>query len=376
MKLIARVKLNASTEPGELLLQTMEAANNLCDWISQQAWESKKFRRYNIQNATYHTARQESGLAAQVVIRCIAKVADSYQKDRDNLRTFKPHGAIAYDDRILSWETDNQIVSIWTVKGRERIPYVVTDYHRELLQYRQGETDLICRKGVFYLLAVCEIPDPDERDVDTALGVDLGVTNIAADSDGDVHTGEPIERNRAKYQRLRNQLQKRQTDSARRKLKKLSGKQARFQRDTNHVISKRLVAKSERTNRAIALEDLTHIRSRTRVKGKAERAKRSNWSFAQLRDFVTYKARRAGVPVKLVDPAYTSQRCSECGHIERANRKSQSEFLCCVCGHAAHADVNAAENIAWDAFNRPHVGMSADHRALDLQATGLVPVVS
>jgi IS605 OrfB family transposase len=210
--------------------------------------------------------------------------------------------------------------------------------------------------------------------VDTALGVDLGVVNIAADSDGNTHTSEPIERNREKHQRLRNQLQKRQTDSARRKLKKLTGKQARFQRNTNHVISKRLVAQAERTNRAIALEDLTGIRARTRVKGKQQRARRSNWSFAQLRDFVTYKARRAGIPVKLIDPAYTSQRCSACGHIERANRKSQSEFSCCVCGHTDHADVNAAQNIAWAAFNQPIVGRSAEHRALDLQAAGLVPV--
>ena len=340
MKLIARVKLNASPEQGTLLLQTMEAANTLCNWISQQAWESKKFRRYDIQNVTYHTARQKSGLAAQVVIRCIAKVADSYHKDRDTLRTFRPHGAIAYDDRILSWETDNQVVSIWTVNGRARLDFSVTDHHRKLLHYRQGETDLVYRKGMFYLLAVCEIPDPDERDVDTALGVDLGVVNIAADSDGNTHTSEPIERNRAKHQRLRQQLQQRQTDSARRKLKKLAGKQARFQRNTNHVISKRLVAQAERTNRAIALEDLTGIRERTRVKGRQQRARRSNWSFAQLRDFVTYKARRAGIPVKLVDPAYTSQRCAACGHIERANRKSQSEFSCCVCGQAAHADVN------------------------------------
>jgi IS605 OrfB family transposase len=369
VKLIARVKLNANPEQSDLLLQTMEAANTLCDWISQHAFEQHTFRRYDIHNAIYHTARQQTNLASQIIVRCTAKVADSYQKDRDTLRTFKPHGAIAYDDRILSWETNNQVVSIWTVKGRRCIDYSMTDYHKQLLHYRQGETDLVYRKGAFYLLAVCEIPEPDERDVDTALGVDLGVVNIASDSDGNIHTSEPIERNRAKHQRLR------QTDSARRKLKQLTGKQARFQRNTNHVISKRLVAEAARTNRAIALEELTGIRERTRVKGKAQRARRSNWSFAQLRDFVTYKARRAGVPVKLVDPAYSSQRCAACGHIERANRRSQSKFSCCACGHTDHADVNAAKNHAWAAFNQPNVGMSGVS-ALDLQAAGLVPAVS
>jgi IS605 OrfB family transposase len=364
MKLIARIKLNVSLEQGDLLRQTMEAANALCDWISQQAWEGKQFRRYDIQNLVYRAARQASGLSAQMVIRCIAKVADSYQKDHKTLRAFKPHGAIAYDDRILSWETDNQFVSIWTINGRARIAYSVTDYHHQLLQYRQGESDLIYYKGGFYLLAVCELPDPDERDVESALGVDLGVVNLATDSDGEIASSDVIERNRLKHQRLRQQLQKCQTDSARRKLKQLSGKQRRFQRNTNHVISKRLVAKAERTNRAIALEKLTGIRERTRVRlakgkhGNQQRARRSNWSFAQLRDFVTYKAKRTGIRVVLVKPAYTSQRCFACGHIERANRKSQSEFLCCVCGHAAHADVNAAKNIAWAAFNQPNVGMS------------------
>jgi putative transposase len=375
MKLIARVKLNPTPEQATLLLQTIEAANGLCEWISQQAWKRNTFRRFDIHNAIYAIARQKSNLSSQVVVRCIAKVADAYHLDRETQRRFKPQGAIAYDDRILTWETNHQVVSIWALGGRQRISYSVTEYHKQLLQYRQGESDLVYRQGIFFLLAVCEIPDPDERDVDSALGVDLGVTNIATTSDGEISSSDGIERQRLKHQRLRNQLQKRQTDSARRKLKQLSGQQSRFQRNTNHCISKRLVAEAERTNRAIALEDLTGIGERTRVKGKRPRAKRSNWSFAQLRAFVTYKAKQRGVRLILVDPHYTSQRCFACGHIERANRKSQSEFLCCACGHVDHADVNAAKNIAWAAFNQPIVGMSSTF-ALDLQATGLVPVVS
>jgi transposase len=66
----------------------------------------------------------------------------------------------------------------------------------------------------------------------------------------------------------------------------------------------------------------------------------------QLRAFIAYKARAAGVRLVLVDPAYTSQTCSRCGHCERANRKSQAKFLCVSCGFSAHADVNAAVNIA------------------------------
>lgn len=359
MKLIAQVKLQPDNEQRAALFETLEQANALCNWLNEQAWEQRKFRRFALQTATYHSARERSGLAAQVVIRCLAKVADAYNLDRNTQRTFKSHGAIGYDDRILSWYTDQHAVSIWSVSGRLHIPYRAGERQHELLRYRQGESDLVYRKGEFYLLATCEIPDPDERDVDTALGVDLGVTNIATTSDGDIMTQDAIEKNRRKHQRLRTDLQQRGSLSAKRHLRKLVGRQRRFQKDINHQISKRLVQVAERTHRGIALEDLTHIRSRTRVKGSENRARHSNWAFAQLRQFIVYKARMAGVRVWVVDPRYTSQRCVACGHIERANRKSQSEFSCCACGYTAHADVNAANNIAWAVVMQPIVSETA-----------------
>jgi putative transposase len=149
-------------------------------------------------------------------------------------------------------------------------------------------------------------------------------------------------------------LQQRGSMNAKRHLRKLAGKQRRFQKDTNHRIAKQLVQKAKDTRRSIALEELTHIRSRTTVR-KSGRARHSNWAFGQLRAFISYKARLSGVPIALVDPAYTSQRCSACGHTERRNRKSQAEFCCVVCGHTAHADCNAACNISWAAVIRPIV---------------------
>jgi IS605 OrfB family transposase len=246
-------------------------------------------------------------------------------------------------------------VSIWTVNGREHIPYGTGERQRELLAYRQGETDVVYFNGMFFLLAVCGIPDPDERDVEGALGVDLGVTNIAADSDGNFHTSEAIERNRQKMQILRSDLQARGSLSAKRHLRQLAGRQRRFQKDINHQISKRLVETAQRTNRAIALEELTGIRSRTRARGAEQRARHSNWAFAQLRTFIEYKARLAGIPVILVDPRHTSQQCSCCGFVDKHNRRSQSEFLCLSCGHTAHADTNAAKNHASRAVVNPPI---------------------
>lgn len=348
MKLTAKVKLQPTDAQADSLKRTLETANEACNYISGVAWDAKTFGQFQIHKLVYADVRAKFGLSSQLTVRCIAKVTDAYKLDRKTKRTFKPHGAVPYDDRILYWQTDNQVISIWTLDGRQRMGYLVGDKQRQMLEYRSGESDLVYnkQKNCFYLLATCEIPDPDGEQIDNFLGVDLGEKNIATTSDGEIHTSETIERNRLNHQRMRDELQAKGTKSTRRKLNKLRGRQRRFQTDINHQISKRLVADAKRTKRGIALEDLTHIRQRTRVKGKEQRAKRSNWSFAQLRAFIEYKAKMAGIPVEVVDPAYTSQRCFECGHIEKANRKSQGEFLCCACGHTAHADVNAAKNIS------------------------------
>jgi putative transposase len=240
-----------------------------------------------------------------------------------------------------------------------------------LLAAQRGETDLAFVHGKWYLFVGCEVETPEPIDVEGVLGVDLGIVNLATDSDGESFSGQHIERRRKWYQARRQALQKVGTKSAKRRLRQLRGRQCRFQKDTNHHISKRLVAKAERTKRAIALEDLSGIRQRARVRGPGQRARHSNWAFGHLRAFISYKAQRAGLPVSFVDPAYTSQRCSACGHTERRNRKSQAEFCCVVCSHQLGADYNAAINIEWAAVNRPLVSNPCHVHWIEAQAQPL-----
>jgi IS605 OrfB family transposase len=135
-------------------------------------------------------------------------------------------------------------------------------------------------------------------------------------------------------------------------LKNLSGKERRFARDVNHRISKQLVTIAKDTGRGIALEDLKGIRDRTTFSRK-QRNMLHSWSFYQLRQFVEYKAQRAGVPVVYIDPCNTSRECSVCGCVDKANRKTQSHFSCMSCGFVAHADVNAAVVISSRAAVNP-----------------------
>lgn len=354
MKLIAQVKLLPTPEQASALRRTMEQANAACRFVSDAAWETKSFRQYDLHHKCYRTVREKFGLSAQVAVRAIAKVADAYKLDRKAKRTFKKAGSIAFDDRILTWRLQDGTVSIWTVDGRLRIPFVCGDQQRGLLQARRGESDLLFCRGMFFLSATCEVPEAEMIKAEDALGVDLGVVNIAVDSDGVVHPASHINHVRHRHRRLRAKLQAKDTRSTKRKLKRLSGKERRFAKDTNHCISKKLVAKAKDTNRAIALEDLQGIRERVTVR-RTQRAALHSWAFYQLRSFVTYKAKRAGVPVFLVDPRNTSRTCPACGHLDKANRISQAKFSCVVCGFAGLADHIAAGNISRRAAVNPPI---------------------
>ncbi len=101
----------------------------------------------------------------------------------------------------------------------------------------------------------------------------------------------------------------------------------------------------------LVFEDLTNIRGRSKVR-KSQRRRLHGWSFDQFQFFVTYKAEARGVKVEFVDPRYTSQKCSQCKHIERGNRPTQAEFRCKKCGFECHADLNAAINIREDFLKR------------------------
>jgi predicted transposase len=260
MKLTAKVKLQPTPEQAELLKQTLERANAACNWISQQAWDAKTFGQFSLHKLTYKPVREQFGLAAQVAIRCISKVADAYKLDKKTKRTFRLLGGIAYDDRVLNWRLKTQTVSIWTLDGRQSMPFVTGARQLKLLETQQGETDLACIRGEFYLFAVCNVDEPEPVDVDGVLGVDLGITNIAVTSDGDVLSSSTMNHVRHRHRRLRTKLQSKGTKSTRRRLKQLRGKEQRFAKSVNHQISKRIVTTAQDTGRSIALEDLKCIR--------------------------------------------------------------------------------------------------------------------
>jgi putative transposase len=279
-----------------------------------------------------------------MVIRAIAKVVDAYKRDPAIRCRFKPHGAIVYDERVMSFR-GLEAVNLWTVDGRETIPIVLGAYQRLQVHRAKGQADLCLVGQDFYLLVTRETPEAPEIDPTSFIGVDLGIVNLAVSSDGTEASGEGVQAVRTRLHALRRRLQAHGGKNAKRHLVRLRGKEARFRRNENHRISKQLVGRAKDTNRGIGLENLKHIRSRTTVR-RADRAKHSGWAFWQLHAFVTYKAKVAGVPVEVVDPRNSSRECSACGFVSKKNRPSQAVFGCQRCGHTENADRNAAKVIA------------------------------
>jgi putative transposase len=343
LKAIVQVKLLPDADQADSLLGTMRAFNAACDWLAERAIDLKAFTHFKLQKACYKSLRNLFGLSAQAACLVCAKVADAYAISKDQ-RRFRPDGSIIYDLRLLSWNVPESLVSIWALPKRLSVPFVCGEAQRKLLTYPRGQSDLIYRDGQFYLHVTVDLPDTEEKTVMDLIGVDLGIANIAFDSDGNRYGGGHVNKVRHRNKSLRKKLQKKGTKSAKRLIRRRGQNERRFVTDTNHVISKRIVTLAERTGRGIAVEELDGIRERARAK-KDQCYRLHSWAFGQLGEFITYKAKRAGVPVVLVDPTHTSQRCNRCGHTERGNRRSQARFECRSCGHTDHADKNGALNI-------------------------------
>ena len=355
MKQTMLVKLVPTEAQHHALLETMHAFNKAADHVASVAWASKTANKFALQKLVYSELRSTYKLPAQLAIRCISKASEAYKRDKSIQPTFRPEGAIIYDPRVMAFK-GIETVSLLTLSGRVLVPLLFGAYQQARMDAIQGQADLIYRKGIFYLAVTLDIPTPPPDAVTDTLGVDLGIINLATDSQGETFSGQLVEQNRKRHHGLRQRLQKRGTKSAKRHLKKLSGREARFKKNTNHVISKRIVAKAKANAQAIAIEELRHIRKRTDSTVRcSQRSRHSSWSFGQLRFFLSYKAALAGIPLHTVNPRNTSRTCPACGHCAKANRKSQASFCCVECGLSMNADIVGALNISRASVMEPLV---------------------
>jgi putative transposase len=344
MKLTLQLKLVPTAAQHAALLETMHAFNAAASYAAEVGFRDHVFTQQSIHRRCYRALRDRFGLSAQMAVRAIGKAVETFKRDKKTCPVFRQEGTITYDERLLGWKGPAH-VSLLTLQGRQIVAMVYGEYQARDLQRLKGQVDLVYRDGTLFLYATIEVPEDTPVQPTHFLGVDLGIANLATDSDGHPYTGDDIERVRQRSHTVRQTYQATHTKSAKRRLKKIAGRQARFQRWANHGLAKRLVQYAKDTKAALSLEDLTGIRDRMTVR-KRQRAKQHNWSFRQLRDFLVYKAQRAGIALVFVDPRNTSRTCSQCSFVDKRNRPSQAEFSCLRCGYTTHADHNAARNLA------------------------------
>jgi putative transposase len=341
------------------LQETQQAFNAAASWIASICWEEHITNSNTAHHRVYGETRTHFGLGAQLAVCARAKAVEAVKAARTQEKQrnpdekpitcpgFGPRGSIRYDARSFHLKSLDR-VSLLTLQGRITCRLLPGMRQHTMLTdptWKIGGADLVWRRGTYYLNITQSKDAPELTRTDETLGIDLGLVNLATDSTGETFNGAKVHEVRTRYQKRRSELQRVGTRSAKRRLKKLSGREKRFQKNTNHKISKSLVHKAVQSRKALALEDLTGIRERTTVR-RENRYERHSWAFFQLRMYIAYKAAWAGIEVKFVDPHNTSRTCSQCGHCAKANRQSQASFRCKQCGFCCNADYNAALNIS------------------------------
>lgn len=350
-------KLKVPVKLSNEIDETLKVFAAACEWVNDNT-PLDLTSKTKMQKLVYNDVRNKFGLSANLAIQALRRVCANRKTARQkkrNVRKFSPT-SVSYDARIFSFKEFDYTVSLKLIRSRARLALDIGNYQRGILKGQDPKSATLVKRnnGDYYIHINLDNEVPKPINTKQVLGVDLGRTDIAHTSDGVNWSGHKLEQIRNKYTWTRKVLAQKAslgTRSSRRRCrqlqKRLSGKGKRFQKHINHEISRSLVNNAIASKRAISLEDLSGIRERTNQlpRNKQERRKSNNWAFYQFRQFLTYKCLLAGVPLVLVNPAYTSKSCYKCGHIGNRNGKKFS-CLNLDCRNQCDSDYQGAKNIA------------------------------
>ena len=376
-----KVKLNI-LEPnvGMKFSKTMEQYRLACNYVSEYLFNNNfPLNKNEVQKVIYNTIREKFNLKSQMTISCIRSVIARYKTVKTQMarRPYKYqnqntgewyrevrdltwlHKPISFNrpqvdlqrNRDWSYLSSGQL-SINTLDGRVKVEPICRGFNQYLDgTWKFGLAKLLKSSGKWYLhiSATKEVTDFDKQAVKHVVGIDRGLRFLATSYDEQGKTaffdGQAIMRKRAKYQKLRATLQAKGTKSAKRRLKKLSGRENRWISDVNHCLSKTLVKKYG-ANTLFVLENLNGVSFERTDLPKALRNQNKSWAFYQLEQFLTYKAHLNNSEVIEVSAKYTSQRCPKCGTIKKSNRNHDlHEYYCTNCDYRSNDDRLGAMNI-------------------------------
>ena len=372
--LTAKLQIFPKPSDRQLLFDTSKAYSAACTYVSDYVHANHTpLNIFHIQKATYQTCRESFGLRSQMAVSVTRTVIAAYKSVRTNQRQHsgrfskkKRHIDIKPSFRApqlsLVWNRDYSLIkntdkterlfSVNTLRGRIKCPFRADSMDWAFDEGAvYGTAKLIFRHGKFFLYVPVTINVPDTPALSSCkkvVGIDRGIRFLAAACDGkktSFYSGAVVKQKRAHYKELRIQLQKRQTSSARRRIRAIGQRENRWMNDVNHCISKALVCDNPKGTLYV-LEDLTGIRGATERVRTKDRYTQVSWAYYDLEQKIMYKAVRCGSALLKVDPAYTSQTCPICGHVDRASRKHETHtFKCTACGYTTNDDRIGAMNL-------------------------------
>ncbi len=354
MQRTIRILMKPTPEQAEALEETSLQFTAVFNAVCEYGWHAQERNGVRLHHALYRPLKGEypalvSDLHIQARVKATEALTSAFALQKAGRKVSLPQADACpprYNLHTYKLDWERQTVRMSTTSGRQTLRFDIPDYCAHYAGYPVDTADLIHKHGVWWLHVVVTVPAPEVAPTDEVIGVDLGIAQPAVTSNNHFLGKRGWKDVEGRLFHLKRKLQRKSTKSAKRHLRKLRGKQARFRRDCDHVLSKQIV-RSAHPGATIVLENLTEIRTRTKLRFPSKTSRRvHSWSFAQVKGFVEYKAEERGCTVAGIDPRHTSQACSCCGHVARNNRRSRGRFVCRACGFELHADLNAARNIA------------------------------
>ena len=356
MTITAKIQISVSDSDKTLLNQTMSVYRDACNYVSDYVFKTHDLKQFSLNKVLYTTMRNEFGLKSQMTQSVIKTVIARYKTVLESEgKWIKVCFKVPQYD--LVWNRDYSLTkdkfSVNTLAGRLKVSYFDKGMEKYFNHdiYKFGTAKLVYKHDKYFLHipVTYEIEECNTSQIRNVVGIDRGINFVVAtyDSKGKSKfvSGKQIKQKRANYVKLRKELQRRGTPSARRRLKAIGHRENRWMQDVNHCVSKALVEMYPE-NTLFVLEDLTGIRNATeRVKLK-HRYVSVSWSFYDLEQKLKYKAEAHNDMVINVNPRYTSQSCPKCGHTEKANRNKKLHlFTCKACGYRSNDDRIGAMNL-------------------------------
>jgi putative transposase len=365
----ASILLETTPADAAALAALQAAYADACNLLVPVVIAERCWNRVALHQKVYTMLGETTPLGSQMRCSVVFSVCKAYksQKELGRIKKDAPVPAVRFgrtsvhfDKRTYTIKGD--AVSLYTLGKRITVRLLPGEHQRQLLEGGiPKEADLVTRKGKWYFNLVVETKDEKPVASGPVMGVDVGENNLAATSTGKLSGGGNLRHRRDKHLAQHRRLQSNGSRSAKQLLREISGKEQRRVKQVNHETSKAIVMEAHNIGASrITMEDLTHIRKRIKA-GKRVRTRLHRWAFRQLQAFVQYKAAALGIKVEFVNPAYTSQTCSQC--LEPGDRAGHR--FSCKCGFRAQADLNASRNLARigngipmprAAVNTPYVG--------------------